>query len=105
MLSLFWNGCSGSARFGALAVPGDEPAEPVPDGNFGRVAQEPRRLGDIGEGDRDVPGLRRKIFDPRLDGKLLAEDADQIGERGGVGAAEVEDLEAGGELEGGEQAV
>ena len=47
------------------------------------------RLGDVGVGDRHVAGLFGQPVDLRLEAELLADPAHQVGERGGLGAAQV----------------
>src|ERR1700674_2277458 len=86
-------GRDGRQRGVLLAIPADETAQSFPDRDLWRVAQQPRRLGNVGVGDRNVAGLGGKILEARFDSKLFGELSHQVDERGGVGATQVEDLE------------
>src|SRR5690606_18366231 len=89
----------GSGARRAFAVPGDVAGETLADRHLRGVAEQAAGLGDVGEGDRHVAGLIGEHLDPRLDAELGGDPMNEVDQRGGLRAAEVEDLELRGQVE------
>src|SRR6185369_13931898 len=62
--------------------------------DFGSIAEDFLRPGDVREGDRHVTGLRRLAVNDRLSAEVFLQQFDQITQRDGLRLAQVEDLKA-----------